>query len=133
MTPRPVLIIHPQLEERSRLKAILGEGENEFLEASSRKEAGLLLSPPLSLVISHHQDFKKLIADLDRKAPGAIRVVLSPSGDPEALEELEMIAASGFEFLTVDADATWKLKGLVRRRASPRHLASVPVDASCTA
>ena len=130
MTPRPVLIIHPQLEERARLKAILGEGENQYLEASSRQEAGPLLSPPPSLVIAHHHDFKRLITDLDRKAPGAIRVVLSPAGDSEALEELELIAASGFEFLTVDSDATWKLKGLVRRRASPRHVTSVPVDAT---
>lgn len=130
MSPRPVLIIHPQLEVREQLKAILGQNENEYLEASSRKEAGALLSPPPSLVISHHEDFKKLIADLERKAPGATRVVLAPPGDSEALEELESIAAGGFDFLTLSSDATWKLKALVRRRASPRHPASVPIDAT---
>lgn len=132
MSARRVLIVHPQPEERARLRAILGEHENDYVEAGSRRDAGPLLTPSPSLVVSHHADFKKLIADLERKAPGAIRVVLSPTGDAEVLEELESIAAGGFDFLTVESDETWKLKNLVRRRASPRHPTSLPVDAMVT-
>ena len=127
MSARRVLIIHPLEETRARLKATLGA--NDYVEAATQREAAAALCPPPSLVIAHHQDFKRLIKELDRKAPGAIRVVLSPSGDPEALEELEGLAAAGYDFLTVEADATWKLKTLVRRRASPRHPTADPVDA----
>lgn len=130
MSPRAVLIIHPQPEVRSLLKASLGELGNEYLEASSRREAAAFLSPPPSLVISHHHEFKKLLADLERKAPGATRVVLAPGSDAGALEELEAIAAAGFDFLTLDSDAPWKIKALVRRRASPRHPAQVPIHAT---
>lgn len=130
MSPRLVLIIHPQPEVRARLIAILGAGENEYLEAASRREAGALLTPPPSLVVSHHEEFKKLIADLERKAPGATRVVLTPPEDPEVHEELESIAAGGFDFLSLDSDTPWKLKALVRRRASPRHATSVPIEAT---
>jgi hypothetical protein len=130
MSPRPVLIIHAQAEVREQLRIILGEEENEYLEAASRREAAPLLSRPPSLVISHFDEFKKLIADLERKAPGATRVVLSPPGDADAREELESIASGGFDFLTLDDDAMWKLKALVRRRASPRHPAPVPIDAT---
>ncbi len=133
MGPRNVLIIHPQLEVRSLLKAILGQSAHTYLEAASRKEAVPFLRPPPSLVISYHADFKKLLVDLERKAPGATRVVLAPNADADALEELEALAAAGFDFLTLDSDAPWKLKALVRRRASPRHPASVPIDATLVA
>ncbi len=130
MSPRAVLIIHPQPQVRSILKAVLGERGNVYLEACSRKEAAPFFSPPPSLVIAHHDDLKKLLTELDRKAPSATRVVLAPTADVEALKELEAIAAAGFDFLTLDDDAPWKLKALVRRRASPRHPASVPLDAT---
>lgn len=130
MSPRRVLLVHPSAEVRDQLREILGESENEYVEAASRKEAAGLLAPAPSLVVSHHDDFKKLIADLDRKAPAAIRVVLSPAGEPEVLDELDGIASSGFEFLTLAAGALWKLKTMVARRASPRHHVSEPVQAT---
>lgn len=130
MSPRPVLIIHSQPEVRAQLREILGERENEFLEAASRKEAAPFLSPPPSLVISQHDDFKKLIADLERKAPGATRVVLAPADDADVLDDLETIASGGFDFLTLEDDSMWKLKSLVRRRASPRHPTPVPISAT---
>lgn len=130
MSARPVLIIHSQPSVRAQLREILGERENEFLEAASRKEAAAFLSPPPSLVISHHEEFKKLIADLERKAPGATRVVVAPPEDGEVLGELEAIASGGFDFLTLEDDSLWKLKGLVGRRASPRHPTPVPIQAT---
>lgn len=133
MSARPVLIIHSQPAVRAQLREILGERENEFVEAASRKEAAPFLSPPPSLVISHHEDFKKLIADLERKAPGATRVVVAPPEDDEVLDELEGIAAGGFDFLTLEDDSLWKLKGLVGRRASPRHPTPVPMQGTIVA
>lgn len=133
MSARPVLIIHSQPEVRAQLREILGERENEFLEAASRKEAAPLLSRPPSLVIAQHDDFKKLLADLERKAPGATRVVLAPADDADVLDELEAIAAGGFDFLTLENDSMWKLKGLVRRRASPRHTTPLPMGATIVA
>lgn len=127
MSARRVLIVHPLEEMRARLKAVLGR--NEYLEAATPRDAVQWLSPAPSLVVAHHQGFKKLLKDLDRQAPSAIRVVLSPAGEPRGLAELEALAAAGYDFLTVEADATWKLKTLVRRRASPRHPTAQPVNA----
>ena len=61
------------------------------LEAASRKEAAPFLSQAPSLVVSHHGELKKLLADLDRKAPSATRVVLAHAYhrlDPDLLWDL---------------------------------------------
>ena len=123
MSARRVLLIHPLSAERARLRAILGETGNQYVEASSRKEAGPLLSPAPSLVVSHHADFKKLIADLERKAPGATR---------------ERDTAVGNEARAAAARATATSRGAATAATKPARTAAsstttvAPVSADAT-
>lgn len=118
-TLRHVLVVHPDEARRRALRAVLGEVEVEVLEAATRDEAAPLLTTTLSLVISHHQDFKRLLRDLDRHAPAAVRAVLCPEdeGLKAALVEL---AAQGYDFVTVDEDAPEALRELASPRLAAR-------------
>jgi hypothetical protein len=117
-TVRKVLVVHPDDARRRALCTLLGEVEVEVLEAATRDEAGPLLTSTLSLVVSHHQDFKKLLRDLDRRAPAAVRAVLCPA-DEAVQAALVELAAQGYDFVTLEDHAPEALREL----ASPRRTA----------
>jgi hypothetical protein len=111
---RRVLVIHPDAQRRQDLALALGGLEVQ--EAANRKDAATWMNDELSLVVSHHHDFKKLLRDLDRRAPSAVRAVLCPHDEVTRAGLIE-VAAQGYDFLTVDEGAT----GALRELASPRR------------
>jgi hypothetical protein len=127
MTARPVLVIHTDAARRNELKALLRG--REVLEASSRAEAVPLLSQKsLALVLSQPVEFRRLLRDLERHAPGTPRAVLY-AGDAETLRQLAELASEGYEFFTVAEGAMSTVRGLVEPRGSPRLPPSRPLTA----
>ncbi len=127
MTVRPVLVIHGDAARRSEVKALLPGCE--VLEAATRAEAVPLLSRhALALVLSQAGEFRRLLRDLERHAPGTPRAVLYP-GDAETLRQLAELASEGYEFFTVAEGAMGTVRGLVEPRASPRLPPSRPLKA----
>lgn len=124
MQPRRVLIIHPSVSRRSQLRALLRE--HEVVEAATREEA-LKRLPQLSpsVVLSHHLEFRKLLRDLERHAPKAVRAVLCPMTNEEARRNLVDVAAEGHQFVTLDDTTSFAapaIRALVQPRACCRFL-----------
>ncbi|MBL8923582.1 MAG: hypothetical protein JNJ54_32305 [Myxococcaceae bacterium] len=123
-SPRRILIVHPDEQRRRELRDLL-TGE-EVIEAASRQEAAQYLSWPPTHVVSHHQEFGRLLKDLERHVPGATRAVLCPD-DEEQRQALVDVATRGYEFVTLDApQGLW---ALLHVRASRRHAPVTPLTA----
>lgn len=117
---RCVLIIHPDETRRREIRAAMGE--IEVLEAASRESAvPILKARAPSLVVSHHLDFKRLLRDLERHAPGATRAVLCPQDNHSLRSALVDVAAHGYDFETLDDRALEKVHSLVQGRRSARR------------
>src|SRR5919197_2755181 len=105
MSLRKALIIHPEERVRASLKAQVSD-VFEVTEVASRREAlDALASAPPALVLSHHSEFKRLLRDLEKHAPGAVRAVLCERSDDEVRRELVQIASEGYHFITIDGSA----------------------------
>lgn len=126
--PRTVLIVHPDSEKRRSLRALV-RGQ-EVVEAESRQQAVALLSATRpSSVVTHHEDFKKLVRDLERHAPGASRAVLVPAHNHGAREALVDVAALGYDFLTIDEAEAEAVKSFLDGRTSTRLPPTLPLTA----
>lgn len=123
---RRVLVIHPDARRRDALRAALAGADitvaADRAEVTPRLEA---LAP--AVVIAHAHDFRKLLRDLERSAPGALRAALLPPGDETARRTLVSLAAEGFDFVTLDEDDAEGLRALVSPRASVRFTPSRPL------
>lgn len=118
MSPRPILIIHADADRRQALRALLAE--REVLEAANRAQALPLLSRgDLSLVLSQALEFRRLLRELERRAPGTPRAVLCPD-DAEALHQLSELASEGYDFSTVSETSPEALRALLEPRGSVR-------------
>lgn len=126
--PRRVLIIHADEARRRELRALLA-GE-EVTEVASRQQAAPLLAELAPcLVVSQPADFKRLLRDLERHAPGATRAVLCPPNEAQR-QELVDVAAQGYDFVTVDDRELEDLRGLLQARGSERQAPLVPLTAT---
>ncbi len=129
--PRTVMIVHPDSEKRRALCALVRN--QRVVEAESRQQAVALLSELRpSSVVSHHDDFKKLVRDLERHAPGASRAVLLPSNDDGARESLIDVAALGYDFQTIDEREAEAVRTFLDGRTSTRLEPQVPLTATFT-
>lgn len=128
---RCVLIIHPDEARRRELRAALGDVE--VLEAATREAAlPALRNKAPTLIVSHHEGFRRLLRDLERHVPGATRAVLFPANDEPMKRALVDVAAQGYEFLTIDERQPDRVRSLVFSRASTRRRPSTPLTARFT-
>ncbi|MCP3141253.1 hypothetical protein LXT23_28395 [Pyxidicoccus sp. QH1ED-7-1] len=101
MTTRAVLVVHPEVERRMQLRAVLAG--YEVLEAANRQEAVEFLARTTPvLVLTHPEPFPRLLKDLERYAPRAIRAVLCPRDNPRTHHGLVDVAAAGHMFFTLE-------------------------------
>ncbi|XXF75879.1 PilZ domain-containing protein [Myxococcaceae bacterium GXIMD 01537] len=119
-----VLIVHPDPALRAGLVAALAP--RRIVAVSSRLEASRPLAERApDIVLADATGARKLLQDLDRLAPRAMRVFLCPKAREEALGELVEVASQGYEFHTVDSSAPMEetlaqLRELLRQRGSMR-------------
>jgi hypothetical protein len=117
-SPRTVLIVHPDSQKRRALRELVPLAH--VLEAESRQDAvAVLQRTKPSHVLSHHDDFKRLVKDLERHAPGATRAVLCGS-DEGVRQALVDVAAQGYDFLTIDDSEVGAVQSVVECRGSAR-------------
>ncbi|WP_164017323.1 response regulator [Pyxidicoccus trucidator] len=101
VTTRAVLVVHPDAECRTQLRSVLAG--YEVFEATNRQEAvEFLARAPPALVLTHPEPFPRLLKDLERYAPRAIRAVLCPRDSPRTHHNLVDVAAAGHMFFTLD-------------------------------
>ncbi len=128
-----VLIVHPDPELRAGLVAALAP--RRIIAVSSRDDAARTLAERVpDVVLADAAEARRIIRDLDRLAPRALRVFLCPRSQAEALRELVDAAAEGHEFHTVDTtlsveEVSNRLRELLRERASMR-LPAVGLEAT---
>lgn len=119
-----VLIVHPDPELRAGLVAALAP--RRIIAVSSQVDAARTLAERTpDVVLADALGARKLIQDLDRLAPRAMRVFLCPKGQSDTLRELVDVAAQGYDFHTVDPTASLDevlvhLRELLRQRNSMR-------------
>lgn len=118
-----VLIVHPDPAVRSGLVAALAP--RRIIAVGSRADAARTLAERIpDAVIADAALARKLMQDLERLAPQALRVFLCAQGHAEAVRELVDVAAQGYEFHTVDPSSMDELvhsvRELLRQRASMR-------------
>lgn len=117
MESRLVLILHPDDSVRRALRE--GIQPLPVIEACSRQEAVDVLSRVQPMfVVMHHEGARKVLRDIERHAPGTVRVVLCPD-ELEAKREL-LEVAEGLEFATVPLGALEQLRGALQIRTSAR-------------
>lgn len=136
VTTRAVLVVHPEAERRTQLRSVLAG--YEIFEASNREEAVEFLkkSTPV-LVLTHPDPFPRLLKDLERHAPRAIRAVLCPRDNARTHHSLVDVAAAGHMFFTLDDDSTPALRRAVQEllelRESERRAPKGTLEARFTA
>ncbi len=119
-----VLIVHPDPVLRADLVAALAP--RRIVAVSSRMDAARVLAERApDVVLADAMGARKLIQDMDRLAPRAMRVFLCARAQAEALRELVDVAAQGYEFHTVDPSAPTEelvrnVRELLRQRISMR-------------
>lgn len=112
VTTRAVLVVHPEAERRMQLRSVLAG--YEILEAANRQEAVEFLTRTTPvLVLTHPEPFPRLLKDLERYAPRAIRAVLCPRDNPRTHHSLVDVAASGYMFFTLDDEPSPSLRRAV--------------------
>ncbi|MBZ4417011.1 hypothetical protein [Myxococcus sp. RHSTA-1-4] len=112
VTTRAVLVVHPEAERRIQLRAVLAG--YEILEAANRQEAVEFLTRTTPvLVLTHPEFFSRLLKDLERYAPRAIRAVLCPRDNPRTHHSLVDVAAAGHMFFTLDDEPSPALRRAV--------------------
>ena len=125
---RRVLIIHPDEARRRVLRAALGAVE--VVEAATRESAmPLLRAKAPTLVVSHHDGFRRLLRDLERHVPGATRAVLCPAADEAMRRTLVDAATQGYDFLTIDEHELEQVRALVHSRGSARRRPAAALSA----
>ncbi len=123
-----VLIVHPDPELRAGLVAALAP--RRIIAVSSQGDAARLLAERApDVVLADAMGARRLIQDLDRLAPRAMRVFLCPKGQADTMRELVDVAAQGYDFHTVDPSSPMdevlnNLRELLRHRNSMRVPAS---------
>ncbi|HZA52053.1 MAG TPA: hypothetical protein VE549_15010, partial [Myxococcaceae bacterium] len=96
------MIIHPNETARATLRAQLAD-VFDVVAVDSRKQAlDAIANAEPAFVIAHHDGFRRLVRDLEKSAPGAVRAVICFPGDETIRRELVDIAADGYAFFTVD-------------------------------
>ncbi|RJS27024.1 hypothetical protein DRW03_01175 [Corallococcus sp. H22C18031201] len=103
VSTRAVLVVHPSAERRAQLREILAE--YEVIEATNRLDASkFLVRTPPALVLTTPELFPRLLKDLERSAPRAVRVVLCPRRTVQVQQELVDLAAAGHMFFTLEEE-----------------------------
>ncbi|MFP2932112.1 hypothetical protein ACLESO_44500, partial [Pyxidicoccus sp. 3LG] len=86
----------------------------EILEAANRQEAVEFLARTTPvLVLTHPEPFPRLLKDLERHAPRAIRAVLCPRDSPRTHHNLVDVAAAGHMFFTLEDEPSPALRRAV--------------------
>ncbi|WP_163996869.1 hypothetical protein [Pyxidicoccus caerfyrddinensis] len=112
VTTRAVLVVHPDAERRTQLRSVLAG--YEIFEASNREEAVEFLKKGAPvLVLTHPDPFPRLLKDLERHAPRAIRAVLCPRDNVRTHHSLVDVAAAGHMFFTLDDEPSPALRRAV--------------------
>lgn len=125
---RCVLIVHPDAARRREIRESLGDVE--VLEAAGHADAvALLKARRPTVVVAHHQGFKRLMRDFERYVPDASRAALCPSGDAAARQELVDFAAHGYDFETLDESSPHEIRRLVAPPCFARRRPSAPLTA----
>lgn len=115
---RTVLLVHPDEAKRREVRSWLAGAD--VVEAANRPAAlEVLQRTPPAFVFLHYEEVRRLLRDLERHAPAAVRAVLCPD-DAQLRASLARVVAEGYDFITVDAQAADAVRSLVFTRTSAR-------------
>jgi hypothetical protein len=116
--------VHPDIPQQQAIAAALAE----FVvvpTATPKQALELLQQNPPDLVIAHPKGARRLLRDLDRTAPDAMKLFIA-NEVPEEQDELLEVAAEGYQFTTLPGKAEPQLlnktvQHLLMRRSSVRR------------